>query len=280
MASTAQLTLPRMSRTQFRAFIEDKPDHERWELIDGVPVMMAPPTLAHQRIAGNLQLLLNAALERHNPDLIVLQRSGVEIGPEIDNYDPEPDILVIEADAGEEPGKRYADRFYLAAEIVSASDSAFVKKKCEAYRLHKTCTCILIAEQDRIEVRVELRSDGDWTNRTLKRPDDLLVLPDFGLRCKLSDLYRGTPLRPRERPRNYAIFIGLESARVMAGLVPAISIGAARPCFLNEIAGTKPGDDESAFAELNIVALRPVSIRTGSSTRRVRCSCATTRCRS
>lgn len=151
MASTAQVPLPRMSRTQFRAFIEDKPDNERWELIDGIPVMMAPPTLAHQVIAGNLQRLLSDALDRHNPDLIVLQRSGTEIGPDAGDYDPEPDILVIDADASEEPGKRYADRFYLAAEIVSASDSAFVQKKREVYKLHATCTCILIVEQDRIE---------------------------------------------------------------------------------------------------------------------------------
>jgi hypothetical protein len=27
--------------------------------------------------------------------------------------------------------------------------------------------------------------------------DDLLELPDFGLRCKVADLYRGTALRPR-----------------------------------------------------------------------------------
>jgi len=35
----------------------------------------------------------------------------------------------------------------------------------------------------------------------LGTPDDRLVLDDFGLRCKVAELYRGTPLVPR-RPRS------------------------------------------------------------------------------
>jgi hypothetical protein len=30
----------------------------------------------------------------------------------------------------------------------------------------------------------------------LKKPDDLLILPAFGLRCEVSDLYVGTALEP------------------------------------------------------------------------------------
>jgi hypothetical protein len=31
----------------------------------------------------------------------------------------------------------------------------------------------------------------------LTGPDDALAIEEFGLRCKLSDLYRGTALHPR-----------------------------------------------------------------------------------
>lgn len=41
----------RMSGEAFRRFQDGRPDHERWELIAGVP-MMTPPTIAHNRIAG------------------------------------------------------------------------------------------------------------------------------------------------------------------------------------------------------------------------------------
>src|SRR4051812_40091364 len=47
----------RMSGPDFRAFQDGRPDHERWELISGVPMMMTPPTIAHNRIAGNLERL-------------------------------------------------------------------------------------------------------------------------------------------------------------------------------------------------------------------------------
>jgi Uma2 family endonuclease len=39
------------------------PDDERWELIDGVPVAMAPaPSIAHQRVVGRLHARLAALL--------------------------------------------------------------------------------------------------------------------------------------------------------------------------------------------------------------------------
>jgi hypothetical protein len=55
-------------------------------------------------------------------------------------------------------------------------------------------------QQERVEVRVDLRTDAGWTEQMLTEPEDVLALPDFGLRCKVADLYRRTPLLPR-RPR-------------------------------------------------------------------------------
>ncbi len=47
-------------------------------------------------------------------------------------------------------------------------------------------------------VRVDLRAEAGWEEQILTKPDDVLVLPDFGLCCKTSDLYRGTALQPRQ----------------------------------------------------------------------------------
>jgi Uma2 family endonuclease len=63
MASAPIRDHQRLSVALFRGFLEGRPEEERWELIDGLPVMMAPPTKAHQRIASNLERLLNDALE-------------------------------------------------------------------------------------------------------------------------------------------------------------------------------------------------------------------------
>jgi Uma2 family endonuclease len=197
--ASAPLRTPRVSVALFRGFVEGRPDEEHWELIDGVAMMMAPPTLAHQRIASNLERLLLDVLESHAPTMTAFQAIGINLGPAVQDYDPEPDVVVTDNATAEKPGERYADRFYLVAEIVSSSDRSYVESKREVYKLHDSCTCILTVQQDCFEVRTDLRTDSGWSEQVLTDPDDLLVLPDFGLRCKVSDLYRGTPLLPRQR---------------------------------------------------------------------------------
>jgi Uma2 family endonuclease len=191
----------RMSLELFRAFYAGRPDEERWELIDGAAVMMTPPTLAHQVMAGNLQRLLNEALEQHDPTRVAIQRAGVNVGPTIQDYDPEPDVVVVDAVLAEQSDERYAGRFYLVAEIVSASDRVDIADKREIYKLHDACTCILTIQQDRFAVRVELRGAGDWREQSLDSPEDILQLDEFGLRCEIAEIYRGTALRPRSGRR-------------------------------------------------------------------------------
>jgi Uma2 family endonuclease len=72
--------LGRMSGAEFRSFQERRPDRERWELVAGVPVMIIPPTIAHNRIASNLERLLNDALDLHDPSRMAVQRPGIELG--------------------------------------------------------------------------------------------------------------------------------------------------------------------------------------------------------
>ena len=49
----------KFSVEEFFALMESRPEEERWQLIDGVAMMMPPPTLVHQRIASNLALELD-----------------------------------------------------------------------------------------------------------------------------------------------------------------------------------------------------------------------------
>ena len=194
MARAAQRKPSPLSIEAFRAWTETRPDEERWELIDGVPMMMTPPTKAHQRIASNLERLLNDALGPAH-ERAAYQRVGLNLGPVVENYDPEPDVVVI--DVAESSDERYANRFYLVAEVVSASDRPKIEGKREIYKLHAACNCILTIQQDRHELRVDRRAGNAWTTQILTRPADELALTDFGLRCTLADLYRGTPLQTR-----------------------------------------------------------------------------------
>ncbi len=196
MSGLAQHSAPRLSVQWFRGFLEGRPDEERWELIDGVAVKIAVPTLVHQWIASNLQRLLNEALRTFASNLVALQRPGINLGSSVEYFDLLPDVAVIDADANRDPGRRYADRFHLAAEIVSKSDQPYLEGKRAAYMQHEACKCILTVQQDRVELRIDLRTDAGWTQQNLSHPEEALELAEFGLRCKLSELYQGTALHP------------------------------------------------------------------------------------
>lgn len=200
------LDLPRragggqMSGESFRSFQRGRPDHERWELIAGVAMMMTPPTIAHNRIAGNLERLLNDGLAVHDRSRLATQRPGLELGS--GDFKPEPDVGVIDADY--ELGQRFVSRAYLLAEVVSATDEVqvpgtdrlWIEVKRDIYRAHPFCEAVLIIEQDRIEVSVDVKTAEGWISRTLGARDEI-SLPAFGLRAPVTALYEGTPLRPR-----------------------------------------------------------------------------------
>ena len=194
MVGASQQKYAPLSIEAFRKWVASRPDEERWELIDGTPMMMAPPTRDHQRIASNLERLLNDAIERSQikraAHWAAYQRIGVNLGPIVQHYDPEPDVAVVEVAKGADP--RYSDHFFLAAEVVSPSDLLTIDGKRELYKRHPDCRCVLVIRQDRYEVNIELRTPDGWVRETLSAPRDQLVLPAFGLKCSLMDIYKGT----------------------------------------------------------------------------------------
>ncbi len=197
--------LGRMSGAEFRRFQAGRPDHERWELIRGVPVMMVPPTLAHNHVASNLQRLLNEALAKHNPGRVALQRSGLELGDDGlgEQYRPEPDVVVM--DAQYHRGQRFIDRAYVLAEVVSDTDNEpvpgtrepWIEVKRRLYLAHPPCEAVIMIEPDRIEVRIDLRTKDRWVSSKLTRLDDRLTVRSCGLQCLVAELYEATPLGPR-----------------------------------------------------------------------------------
>jgi len=93
----------------------------------------------------------------------------------------------------ENPDPRYADRFYLVAEVLSESDKGIIESKRDIYRAHASCTCILLVRQDHSEITVDRRAADGWRSQVLYAADEL-TLPEFGLTCLVRDVYRDTPL--------------------------------------------------------------------------------------
>jgi len=179
-----------MSIESFYQFCLTRPDWERWQLIDGLALMMAPPGFVHQKIGRRLFLLLNAAIEAKRPDLLTLYETGLTI-PGRDDFNAVPDILVLPA-AAEFP--RYVDQFLLVAEVMSPSNRAeMIERKLELYMSHPENLYCLTVDHDAVHVTLWAREDG-WSEAHLRSLDDTLKLPAFGLEASLAAIYRDTPL--------------------------------------------------------------------------------------
>jgi Uma2 family endonuclease len=175
---------------QFLAFYDTRPDEEQWQLVDGVALLMTPPFVVHQRIARNLEHLLNDALEMHASHLTAEQRIGIELLPDFPRYRPEPDVAVIDLELPVD--RRHVDRFCLVAEVLFDSDDERIDLKRRFYRSHEHNRAILLIREDRQELEVDLRREGAWMTEIRRGPEAMLSLPEFGLTCRVGDLYRNT----------------------------------------------------------------------------------------
>ena len=184
-----------MTTEQFHAYRDERPKEEKWELIDGVPVEMDRPTLLHQRIAANLQRLLNARLAVARPQWQADRSVQVWLKGD-EKFNPEPDVTVI--DAAIAMGQVYVERFYCVAEILSESDKkAVLEAKLAYYKQHDHNRCVLFVRQDQIGAdQHDRQNDGSWRRRRLKDPAASLGFPDIGTIGRLGDLFKYTPLDP------------------------------------------------------------------------------------
>jgi Uma2 family endonuclease len=186
---------PQLTMEQFHAFRDSRPEEEKWELIDGVPIETVRQTLLHQRLASNLQRLLNARLEASRPEWQADRSVSVWLRGD-KKHNPEPDVTVI--DAAVAMGQIYVERFYLVAEVLSESDKkAVLAAKLAYYQAHEHNRCVLFVRQDRIGAQQHDRQGGgSWAQRTLRGPQSPLTTPDIGAIGRLGDLYKHTPLDP------------------------------------------------------------------------------------
>ena len=186
-----------MDVDEFMAFLEARPDEERWELIEGVAVMQAPPSYAHQRIAYNLCALLNSVFARNRLDLFAYPRAGVR-SPGVRNFQPEPDVVVVPGVAGYD---LYSEHFQLVAEVLSPTNTRReIELKLRRYREAPDNLYAVVIDSRELLLEIYAKSRG-WEPHSLKKAGDPIEMAEFGLSCRVGDLYRGTPLDP-ERGRS------------------------------------------------------------------------------
>jgi Uma2 family endonuclease len=183
-----------MDVDEFMAFLETRPKGEHWDLIEGSAVMMAPPSYAHRRIAFNLCNLLNSAFTGRRLDLFAYFDVGVRT-PGVRNFQPQPDVAVVPGVSGYD---LYSERFQLVAEVLSPSNTRQeIDLKLRRYREAPDNLYAMVIEPREFLVEIHAKN-RNWQPAILVHADDSIEMPEFGLRCSVADLYRGTPLDPRQ----------------------------------------------------------------------------------
>jgi Uma2 family endonuclease len=175
----------RMSVAEYRIWVEDRPDWERWELIDGERILMSPPRERHQTIVANLILGLSDLARPKNcralPGLAILSEA-------MDDFAPVPDVVVR---CGPPLPDGYASDPVLVAEVLSPSTMTLDRgRKIDFYKTIGSLRRFLIVYQAEARIEVFSRRDAEeWESAALGL-NDSLDLPELGGAVAVRDVYR------------------------------------------------------------------------------------------
>lgn len=172
----------RMRVAAYREWAATRPDDERWELLDGEPVMKSPAGGRHQRIVTNIAKRLDDLAERRGcgayPGLAILSEAR-------DDDAPIPDVVV---QCGEPPADGYTGDPLLVVEVLSPSTFLIDRgRKTEFYQTVPSLRFLLLVQQDEVQVEV-WRREAAWTVR-IAGPGEPIDLPELGGSLAVAEIY-------------------------------------------------------------------------------------------
>ena len=182
-----------MTVEEFYAFTDARPDGEKWELLEGVPVLNASPSRLHQRIIKNLTFVL-ATIERESEvSWEVLPGLGVRVS---ETNRPEPDVLILPKHGqSADPQGRDRNDIVVAFEILSPSTAdRDLRWKRTAYTSLPSLTHYVVIAQDAVDIVVFAREAG-FAEQRLRSLNQSLELPALGISLPLAEIYRDIDLR-------------------------------------------------------------------------------------
>jgi Uma2 family endonuclease len=178
-----------MTVDEFYALTDTRPDEEKWELIDGEPILNASPSPSHQRILKSLVIALGSRERESTGSWEVLPGLGVRVS---DIKRPEPDLLILPLDRVD--NSRDRQDVIVAFEILSPSTAERdLHWKRAAYTSLPSLTHYVVIAQDAIDVVVFAR-EQNFAERRMTSPDDVLRFPTLGINLPLSEIYRDSGL--------------------------------------------------------------------------------------
>jgi Uma2 family endonuclease len=182
-----------MTVEDYFAFTDTRPDNEKWELIDGEPVLNASPSPLHQRIFLNLAYLLGSLQRQKQRSWEAIPGIGVRVS---DTSLPEPDVFILPAGTiRREPYARETSDALVVFEILSPSTAERdLRWKRTAYASLPSVTHYVVIAQDAVDVVVFAREVG-FAERRIRSIGEALELPSLGISLPLSEIYYDTGLK-------------------------------------------------------------------------------------
>lgn len=180
----------RMTVSEFLAW--DSGDDRRHELIDGVPVAMAPASRAHGALAGALAGLLFPWV-RARAGCVLLAEAGIVCPDRQDTWYQADLAVMCRPKAGDDAAGE--DPVALIEILSPTTQDHDRRRKLPDYRALAPVREIVLVDSQAMFIEVHRRQPGDgWVVDLLRRPEDVLVLESIGARIGLGDLYRDIPL--------------------------------------------------------------------------------------
>ena len=165
----------------------------RWQLVDGVPVAIAPASENHGAIQGELARLIGNHLIEHRPRCRVITEPSVI--PRLhagENWRiPDLGVTCVPPTGGVAMAEPV-----LLVEILSPNNYAETRANIWTYTTLPSVAEILVVNVARIEAELLRRgNDGAWPEQpVILRNDDALMLDSIGLNLPLRAVYRTTSL--------------------------------------------------------------------------------------
>jgi Uma2 family endonuclease len=179
-----------MTIEEFLAFTDTRPEEERWELIEGVPVLNPSPIDYHQIVVTNIVAFLVRRKIEMKTAWLPLIGTGTRVPVSVHSL-PQPDVMVKEQPP---TGSAVSDDGLVLFEVLSKSntrsDQAWRRR---VYASVPNCQHYITVSLKGVEVVAYDRANN-WHGRTVAGLDERLALPALDLAIPLADIYRWTPL--------------------------------------------------------------------------------------
>jgi Uma2 family endonuclease len=182
------LNIPdQMTLEEFLAW--DAPGPALWQLIDGVPLEMAPAGSTHGVIQSNIATVITNHLDNRGGPCVMMTNPGIipAFRTNRDYFIPDAAVTCSEADIGV-PGIRHP---VLVIEILSPSNHAESWRNIRAYMLIPDVREILVIHTDFASIDL-LRRDagGVWPDDVTTVTEGTFTLASLDLTLPLGALYR------------------------------------------------------------------------------------------